>query len=241
MSRALLCTRPQGERDPLVARLRSLGCRVHAVPMVAIEALAFAPPDLARFDWVVVTSAAGVTALLRRVAAGPLPRWAAVGPRTAAELAAHGLRAEVVPEERRGRSVATALESAADGLRGLRVLLARADAAAPDLPAALRAGGAEVEELAVYHTVLGPDASRPALAAALVDPDLAAGVFASGSAVLGLLRLAGPRARRLPAVSIGPATSTVARREGFQVVAEARRQGVEELADAAHRFLARAG
>src|SRR5204863_8031760 len=93
---ALLVTRPEGERDPLVARLRALGYRVHAAPTVATEPLAFAPPDLAAFDWVVVTSATGVDALLD---AGPAPpgggpaRWAAVGPRTAAALAGRGIAA----------------------------------------------------------------------------------------------------------------------------------------------------
>lgn len=234
---ALLSTRPEGPNDPLVARLLALGWRVHAVPTVATEPIPFPPPDLARFDWVVLTSATGVRALLARVAVQPGPRWAAVGPRTAAELAARGLEAQAVPEERRGVAIAEAIASAAGGMAGLRVLLARADAAAPDLTAALRAGGASVEELAVYHTVVGPEASRPALAAALDDPRLAAVVFASGSAVRGLLRLAGAEARRLPAVSIGPATSSVARREGFEVVGEAERPGLDELVGVARRLL----
>src|SRR5438874_1039543 len=88
-------------------------------------------------------------------------------------------------------------------------LLARADAAAADLPAALRAAGALVDEVAVYHTVVGPDSSRAGVAAALADPALAGAVFASGSAVRGLVRLGGEPARRLPAVTIGPSTTAV--------------------------------
>jgi uroporphyrinogen-III synthase len=228
---ALLVTRPEGERDPLVARLRALGYRVHAAPTVATEPLAFAPPDLAAFDWVVVTSATGVDALLGAAPAPPgggPARWAAVGPRTAAALAGRGLAAAAVPAEARGVSVAAAV-AAVEPPRGRRVLLARADAAAPDLPAALREAGAEVEELAVYHTVTGPEASRPAVAAALADPDLAAVLFASGSAVQGLLRLAAGDPRRLPAVTIGPATTAAALAEGFRVAAEAERPGVDGL------------
>lgn len=231
MTSSLLSTRPDGEGDPLAARLRELGYRVHAVPTVATEPLPFAPPPLARFDWVVVTSATGARALLDAVAPPAGVRWAAVGPRTAAELAAAGVAAEAVPAQALGVRVAGAI-AAIEPLAGLRVLLARADAAAPDLPAALREAGAEVEELAVYHTVVGPEASRAAVTAALADPHLRAALFASGSAVRGLLRLGGERATRVPAITIGPATTEVALARGFRVVAEADRPGVDGLVDA---------
>jgi uroporphyrinogen III methyltransferase/synthase len=228
---ALLSTRPEGERDRLVVRLRALGYRVHAAPTVATAPLAFAPPDLNAYDWVVVTSAAGVDALLAATPPGDRARWAAVGPRTAAALAVRGVAAAAVPEENLGVRVADAMARVRP-LAGVRVLLARADAAAPDLPAALREAGADVRELPVYHTVIGPEASRPAVVAALADPGLAAVLFASGSAVRGLLRLAVSDPRRLPAVTIGPATTAVARAEGFHVVAEAPRPGVDGLVQA---------
>jgi uroporphyrinogen-III synthase len=229
--KSLLSTRPEGEGDPLVARLREHGYRVHAVPTVATEPLPFAAPDLGGLDWVVVTSATGARALLDGVASGAAVRWAAVGPRTAAELAGRGIAAAAVPEQSRGVRIAEAI-AAVEPLAGLRVLLARADAAADDLPAALREAGARVEELAVYHTVIGPEASRPGVAAALADPALAAAVFASGSAVRGLVRLGGDGARRVPAITIGPATTRVAEAEGLRVVAEAGRPGVEGLVSA---------
>ena len=233
---SLLTTRPEGERDPLVALLRERGHRVHAVPTVAIEPLPFMPPDLVGFDWVVVTSAAGVRSLLDRVPPVAGPRWAAVGPRTAAELAARGITVAAVPEERVGAAVAGAM-AARGPLRGRRVLLARADAADEELQAALRAAGASVEELDVYRTVVGPEEMRPALAEALADRELAAVVFASGSAVHGLLRLGGDEVRRLPAICIGPVTSAVAGEEGFRVVAVAAAAGADELAAAVGEFL----
>ncbi|HXM57101.1 MAG TPA: uroporphyrinogen-III synthase [Candidatus Dormibacteraeota bacterium] len=239
---ALLCTRPDGERDPLVGRLHDAGYAVHAVPTVATEALPFDPPDLARFDWVVVTSATGVSALLDSVApvtAAPI-RWAAVGPRTVAALAQRAVTAAAVPEQPHGVQIAAAV-ARVQPLGGLRVLLARADAAAPDLPAALREAGADVTDLAVYHTVVGPEPSRPGIAAALADPTLAAVLFASGSAVEGLLRLADPdpgpdAARRLQAITIGPATSAVARRHGFTVAAEAATRDVDGLVAATRQW-----
>ncbi len=232
----MLSTRPEGERDPLVARLRELGYRVHAVPTLALEPLDFSAPDLATFDWVVVTSGMGARVLLERVRPPRGPRWAAVGPRTAAELSRHGVVPLAVPEGRRGVAIAEEIARVQGQLAGVRVLLARADAAAPDLPAALRQAGAVVEELAVYHTLEGPPTSRSALRAALADPDLAVVVFASGSAVRGLVRLA-PGARRPAAVSIGPSTTAVARAEGFTVVAEAPRADVDGLVEAVRAAL----
>src|SRR5215472_15698637 len=152
---ALLSTRPQGDRDPLVVRLRATGRRVHAAPTVAIEPVVFESPDLAQFDWVVVTSGAGAQALVERSTGQTSARWAAVGPRTASVLAALGIHPAAIPDESRGLRIADAI-GLLGPLTGLRVLLARADSAAPDLPAALRGSGALVTELAVYHTVIGP-------------------------------------------------------------------------------------
>jgi uroporphyrinogen-III synthase len=238
---AVLCTRPDGEEDPLVARLRQLGLRALAVPTVATEPLSFETPDLGAYDWVVVTSAAGVRHLLDRVAdVDENVRWAAVGPRTAAALSQHGLTASAVPEVSRGAEIAEAI-AAVEPLPGVRVLLARADAAAPDLPLRLRAGGAVVDELDVYRTVEGPEASRAPLDLALADPELAAVIFASGSAVRGLRRLTTREVRSLPAVTIGPATSDAARLEGFRVAAEAETPSVEGLVEAIRVALAGMG
>jgi uroporphyrinogen-III synthase len=90
-----------------------------------------------------------------------------------------------------------------------------------------------VVELAVYRTVEAPAGSAPALAEALADPELAGVVFASGSAVRGFLGLGGKPS--LPAVSIGPRTTQVARELGFAIAAEAAQQTTRELAEAVSR------
>ena len=223
---ALLLTRPRGAEDPLAIVLGELGYRVHAVPTLATEPVPVAADSLAGFDWIVVTSAAGVAALPSLPSGS---RWAAVGAATAAALAERGVTADLVPEASNGGAIAAAIPDPS----GSRVLLARADAAAEDLPARLRERGAEVVELAVYRTVEAPADSRPALAAALADPELAGVVFASGSAVRGFLGLGGKPS--LPAVTIGPRTSQVARELGFEIAAEAAHQTTRELAEAVAR------
>ena len=218
---AILVTRPAGGADRMAGALEAAGYRVHAVPTVAIHRLQFTRPDLANYDWVVVTSALGVDAL-DDLPAGP--RWAAVGPATARALRARGIEPALVPEETNGLALANAMPDAG----GKHVLLVRAAAAAPDLPKRLRERGAEVDELAAYATVEGPASSAEPLTAALADVDLSAVVFASGSAVRGFIALGGTTA--LPAITIGPQTTNVAHELGFRVIAEAKAQSAEALA-----------
>jgi porphobilinogen synthase len=219
----VLVTRPAGASDPLVAELESRGFRVSAVPTVVTRALAVEWPDLAAFDWVVVTSAAGVDALPGTPAG---PRWAAVGESTAAALRAKGAKPDLVPAETNGAALAEALPDP----HGARVLLVRASLADPDLPARLRERGALVDEVSAYETVEGPAESADDLRRALRQADLAAVVFASGSAVRGFAKLGGSTA--LPAITIGPRTTAVARDAGFNVVAEAPGPSVQQLAAA---------
>jgi uroporphyrinogen III methyltransferase/synthase len=200
--------------------LKAAGYRVHAVPTVAIDRLQFTMPELADYDWVIVTSASGVNALDELA---PGLRWAAVGPVTARALRDRGIEPALVPRESNGLALANAIPDAG----GKHVLLVRAAAAAPDLPARLRERGAQVDELAVYATVEGPESSAQSMTAALADADLSAVVFASGSAVRGFIRLGGTN--ELPAITIGPRTTRVARELGFRVIAESGEQTAEEL------------
>lgn len=225
---AILVTRPAGAADPLVAELDRRGYRVIGVPTVAVRALTVDWPRLDLFDWVVVTSAAGVAALPKIVAG---PRWAAVGESTAGALRVRGAQVDVVPAEPSGADLAVALPDP----QGARVLLVRASLADPDLPVALRARGALVEEITAYETVEGPTESRQAMRLALEQGDVAAVVFASGSAVRGFLKLGGPT--YLPAITIGPRTTAVASRAGFASVTEAAQPDVQHLADAVERAI----
>jgi uroporphyrinogen-III synthase len=225
---AILVTRPAGAVDPLVAALESRGYRVVAAPTVMTRPTQVDWPPLERFDWVVVTSAAGVETLPSKLTA---TRWAAVGKATADALRARGVEPELVPNQANGAALAEALPDP----EGVRVLVVRASLADPELPAVLRSRGAIVEEITAYETIEGPADSRDGLIRALSEPDLAAVVFASGSAVRGFLKLGGSPG--LPAITIGPRTSAAARAAGFTVVGEAVAQGVQALADAVERAI----
>jgi porphobilinogen synthase len=224
--KTVLVTRPAGEKDPLVAELTSRGYRVVAVPTVTVRPSDVAWPDLKAFDWVVVTSAAGA-ASLPELPIGP--RWAAVGEATARALREKGTEVDVVPAQANGVALAAAIPD----VKGKRIALVRASHADSDLPNALRERGALVDEITAYETVEGPSDSASALQQALREEDVAAVVFASGSAVRGFLKLGGTT--NLPAITIGPRTSAAAREAGFVVAAEATAQDVKQMAAAVER------
>jgi uroporphyrinogen III methyltransferase/synthase len=227
----MLVTRPAAQAAELVRLLRARGVRSVAVPTVAIDRSSLAA-DLDRMlatldgaDWLVLTSANGAEALAARIALDgrsipPGTRVAAVGPATAETLRAANLRVDHVPSEYLTVQIASGLGD----VRGRRVVLARADAATPELREALVARGALVEEVVAYRTLEGPASSRDPLRVAL-HADVDGITFTSSSTVRGLLRLASAvdrgRARSLPAFCIGPITAETARRSGFHVAAVA--------------------
>jgi uroporphyrinogen III methyltransferase/synthase len=188
----------------------------------------FNPQLLADCDWIVVTSVRGVQSMTELPSG---PRFAAVGPETARALRARGVDPAHVPVHADGADLGDTLPD----VDGKRVALVRASAAASDLPDRLRRRGAIVREVTAYRTVEAPAASAEPLHAALLDTDLSAVIFASGSAVRGFLELGG--STTLAAITIGPHTSASAREHGFKVIAEADVQSVSGLVSAIVRVL----
>ena len=243
--RAVIDTRPEvdeSERDAIAHD----GFRLLHVPTIAIRPaegngdLNRARAGIGQYDWVVLTSKRGVAALFEGLSAVPSNvRWAAVGATTAKALRERGAQVDAVPASARGDAIPSAMAKLGS-LRGRRVLLARADAADRALPQKLVELGAHVDDVVAYHTTTAPDASRRALREALVDPDVEAIMFASGSAASGVVELAGrdaDRARALRTITIGPKTSAVARELGFDVAAEAQTQDGPGLRAALQRAI----
>jgi uroporphyrinogen III methyltransferase/synthase len=217
----VLSTRPATGRDALGAELGALGAVVVANPTIEIAppsdggaALAAALASIERFDWLVVTSQNAVPRIIEGIAdlrrlSGL--RIAAIGPATAAALAAEHLVADLVPERFVGEGL---VEAFGEGTG--RVLIARARVARDTVPDGLRAKGWEVVVAEAYET-------RPARP--LVDESVAAAVdvvvFTAPSTVTGF-------AEQFPGVvprcaaAIGPVTAAAVRERGWPlaVVAE---------------------
>ena len=240
--RRVVVTRARAQASGLAARLERLGAEVVQAPAIRIVPrpagegeVAAAAASIDSYSLVCVTSANGAELLLDALtAAGRDARSlaaatvAAIGPGTAAALAARGVRADVVPE----RSVAEALVEAlaAVEVEGRRVLVARAAEARDVLPDALGARGADVHVVTLYETVaeeLGEEEAEAAAGADYVT-------FTSSSTVRFFLQaLDGrPFPERARVVSIGPVTSESARELGLEVHAEASRHDIDGLVEA---------
>jgi len=230
----IVVTRPEAQAGELVARLAELGAEPIVCPAIAIaalddySALDAAIARLDQYDWLLVTSANGVRALLGRMAdlgqgIAPLHamRIGAIGPATAQALAKHGLHASFVPSAYVAESILDEIGAVA----GQRILLPRADIAREALAIGLREQGALVDEIAAYHTVPGPGA--PELVARLGEHAIDAVTFTSSSTVrylldglesTGLERAAAQALLEQTAiVCIGPITAATARAEGLRV------------------------
>jgi uroporphyrinogen III methyltransferase/synthase len=216
-------TRDEGADGELSRALRARG--LDPVPCAATitgaspepERLAAAARHLARYDWLIVASRRAVEALFAArdgasrtdggrdgaASAPPALRSAAVGPRTAAALAAHGLHAAFIAPHAGGRALALALREA-DRWPGRRCLLPRALEGGRELAGALLEWGAIVDEIVAYQTIARPPAEIAAAWGA--SPDAA--VIASPSAARALHAAIGAEPLRAlrALVAIGPTT-----------------------------------
>jgi uroporphyrinogen III methyltransferase/synthase len=204
---------------------------VVALPVIAISdpadprALEAAAGRVGDYDWIVFSSANAVDRFIGllpdgRALAGV--RLAAVGPATAAALAAHRLLVDLVPDEATAEGLLAALPAAPTGSadRPGRVLFPRAAEARDVLGPGLRATGWEVDEVEAYRTVTaGPaDGVTDEVIQAAVAADVI--TFSSPSTVDRYVQLSGGR---VPAVvaCIGPLTAEAARNAGLVVDAVA--------------------
>ena len=231
-SKRIVVTRAREQAEELCAKLRTLGADPLVWPMIEIappeddSGLKDAAAQLARFDWVVFSSANGVKALCDKLEPGlpSVPRIAAVGERTAGSLRRYGLHADAVPAE----FLASEITGALGDIAGLSILVVRPDIASPALAEALRARGAIVREVIAYRT-RGAPVEEP-LALDGVD----AVTFASGSAATQFARRL--QGQTLPAhlciACIGPSTAQAARAAGLPVAVVAGEHTLDGLVSA---------
>jgi uroporphyrinogen-III synthase len=94
----IVVTRPTGQGDELVERLRGLGHDAVACPLIEVVPQGDDEIDVTPYDWVVVTSANAARELRRRMRGTPA-RVAAIGLATAAAYGGADLVPEVATQE----------------------------------------------------------------------------------------------------------------------------------------------
>ncbi len=249
--RRLLVTRAAHQAGKLSEGLRALGAQPVEVPVLEIRPPHnFAPLDAAlrqfgSYDWLILTSANSVRAVLDRAASIGISlggavklRIAAVGEATAVAARRAGFAVAFVPSTYVAEALAGGL---AGEVAGKKMLLARAEAARDVIPDALRAAGARVDVVDAYRNVL-PEQAATLLRAAL-ERGIDAATFTSSSSVRHLAAAA--RAAKIafpfagvPAISIGPITSATLREHGWEPAAEASISDLSGLMEAACKALA---
>ncbi len=235
----ILVTRPRLQADGFMDGLRVAGFEPIHFPVIEIRPmddnseLDRAIGELEGYEWVVFTSVNGVDIFFSRLPAGArLPRVAAIGPKTAQAVKAHGVTPEFVPEEYVAESILPGLGN----VNGKRILLPRAEIARKALPEAIEAAGGTAHEIAVYQTLPAvPDADGLAALKSGVDWI----TFTSPSTVenfVEIVRRHGMDALHLPGkpriACIGPITERAARGEGFEVALVAKEYTTEGLIEA---------
>lgn len=240
----VLVTRPRKNADDLARALQDIGAKAVFFPTISIQPIVDtyildrALRRLSCYDWLVLTSANAVNAVLGRLSAlgiralPPDLRIAAVGPKTAARLSAGGFHPDFVPDE----YIAEAIVPGLGDLRGCLVLLPMADIAHDTLPQAIQAADGIAHVITAYHTV--PDVSVPDINSMLAS-GLDVITFTSGSSAKNFITLVnrmGFDPFDLPGrpliACIGPKTAQVAQNAGFRVDIIAKTYTIEGLVDA---------
>ena len=193
--KTVVITRPREQSEDLRRELEACGFQVLYFPTIQIappaswEACDQAldrPP--AYYDGMIFASVNGVKGFIRRMRERGLDpahfggcAIYAVGPKTAEELEAEGLKVSFVPEQHNAGALTGHLVAA--DIRGKRFLLPRGNLGRDALLRALAEAGAEVETVEVYQTVAADRAGAESLIQRIFQREIAVVAFASPSAV----------------------------------------------------------
>jgi uroporphyrinogen III methyltransferase/synthase len=250
-----LLTRAKAQSAETAERLERLGAKVIYCPAIEFtDPESWGPVDsavrnLTSFDWIIFTSANGVTFFMRRLAElrKQIPAGleiAAIGPATAKALENAGVTASLMANDSKAEgALAAILEhlKGESGVSGLRFLLPRAQVARDYLPKELRRLGAQVDDVSVYRTVK-PDLDFSEISKALTEKKIDAVTFTSSSTVSNLASLLGAEdlSRLMAGVlvaCIGPITAKTAKEHGIASVLQPEVYTSEALVQAIAREL----
>jgi len=244
----IVVTRAREQAGQLSRRLREHGAEVLEVPTIKLEPptrrqdLVDALLSLNSYDWLVFTSPNGVSQFFEyffkrfhdmRDLGGA--RMAAVGPATASKLKELHLQVDLMPDEALASEIAAAF-ARFETIENLKICLLRAEVANRELPEALEALGAIVDDVACYQTVPETEDATGA-AARLLESGADWVAFTSGSTVENF------HARfNLPALlskfpqfktaTIGPETSKALAALGLKPALEAKQHTLDGLVEA---------
>lgn len=242
-------TRAREQASEMAHLLENLGACVLQCPSICIEPLDdyslidSAIDNLAKYSWVVFTSANGVKYFWERLdlkgkdsRAFAGAKVAAIGPGTAKALLRKGIAADLTPKNFVAEDLAIAIKNTGNLEK---ILIPRAMEARMVLPEELARAGAQVDVAPVYKTV--PAASDAETVRDLLEKNsLDCICFASSSTVHNFFKFVNPdlvRAHSGTALaSIGPVTAAALAEYGFVPSIQPKKYTISDMADAIKEY-----
>jgi len=250
-ARTVIVTRTRQQASDLSKKLAALGARVLEAPTIELQAPADwntvdqALASAASYDWLVFTSANGVSFTRQRLLTlakdariFARAKVAAIGDATAKAITDQlCLKVDLCPQSFVAEALADELEKRNE-VNGRRFLLLRADIARPLLRDRLRqAGAAEVNDVPIYETKPARNLP-PAVLEALDHGEVAWVTFTSSSTAKNFATLLGPtyreKLRNTKLASIGPITTATLNELGLPPTVEATTFNIVGLITAMH-------
>ena len=161
--KGVVITRPEAQAEGFADLLSGMGARVIHFPTIQIlppatwDGVDAAIDQLDSYRWIIFTSANGVRYFFRRLHELNRDirdlkgiRICTIGPATAQAIEKMGVRVDLVPDEYISEGVVRAFRDL--DVRGMKILLPRAETARDVIPEGLAGLGARVDVVTVYRT-----------------------------------------------------------------------------------------
>ena len=228
--KGIVITRPEAQAEEFAGLLHAEGARVIRFPTIKIvppedyHDLDLAIGRLSRYQWIIFTSANGVSFFLSRLKELGRDirdmkdiRICTIGPATAATIEDQGIRVDLVPEEFISEGVVKAFREF--DIKDNKVLLPRAEKARDVIPEGLAMLGAKVDAVTAYRTVnSGKDKSE--LDTLIHEGKVDVITFTSPSTVTNFVEIMGREYAIPPHIKIaciGPVTEAAVKKANLPV------------------------
>jgi uroporphyrinogen III methyltransferase/synthase len=226
----VVITRPERQADDLAKLLAAEGASAIAFPTISIvppadwSELDGALEKLSNYHWLIFTSANGVHFFFERLREKGRDvrdlkgiKICCIGPATASQIEARGIRVDLVPDEFIAEGILKSFATL--DLSGKKILIPRAMRARDILPEGLKKQGAAVDVVTAYRTI-NSGGKKEDLTALIDAGDVNVITFTSSSTVTNFIEIMGVDYVLPPQIKIaciGPVTAATAKKAGFRI------------------------
>lgn len=233
--------------------LEDLGAEMIGFPTIEIappenyEELDSAINKIEAYNWIIFTSGNGVKYFLKRLMEKDKDirdlkgiKICAIGTKTAAEIQRYGIKVDLIPEEFNAEGLIEAFlkiqnsKFKKQSLKGIKILLPRAEKAREIFPEKVRESGGEIDAPAAYRAVK-PEMHGKRLKRFLKEGRISVATFTSASTFDNFMEIMGADAdellRDVAIAVIGPVTARAVEKAGLKVEIMPETATIEAMAE----------